>query len=273
MKQLAILCAGLLAAGAAQAGDGFSLGIGADYSSGDYGSDVTTEIFSVPVNGKYVSGNWTFKGSLPWLDVTGDPNVLPGLGRVDNNNPNGRGRGNGNGNGNGNAPPPTPEPVTEDGSASGIGDLRLSAAYAFDTGGPLGVDLTGNVKIATADEDKSLGTGANDYGVALDLYRDFDGTMLFGGVSYTMLGDSDFIDVDAVGGANAGVSQRIGSGNLGVMYDYRQAASDDSDDRSEVIGFYGFGAGANGRMQLYGSAGLSDGSPEWGAGLSYMHAF
>ena len=60
--------------------------------------------------------------------------------------------------------------------------------------------------------------------------------MLFGGASYMVLGDSDFIDVDAVAGANFGVSQRFGSGNLGLMYDYRQAASDDSDDRSEVIG-------------------------------------
>ena len=271
MKRIAILCAGLIAAGAAQAEDGFSLGVGVDYSSGDYGSDVTTDILSVPVAGKYVSGNWTYKASLPWLDVSGDPDVLPGLGRVDNTNPQGRGRGNGNGNGN--APPPTPEEPTQDGSASGIGDLRLAATYAFDTGGPLGVDLTGNVKIATADEDKSLGTGANDYGVALDLYRDFDGTMLFGGASYMVLGDSDFIDVDSVAGANFGVSQQVGVGNLGLMYDYRQAASDDSDDRSELIGFYGFGAGADSKMQLYGSAGLSDGSPEWGAGLSYTHAF
>jgi hypothetical protein len=269
MKRLAILCAALLAAGSAQAADGFSLGAGLDYSSGDYGSDVTTEILSVPVAAKYITGNWTFKGSLPWLDVSGDPNVLPGLGKVNNTNPNGRGRGKGNGN----APQPTPPPTAESGSASGIGDLRLSATYAFDTGSPLGVDLTGNVKVATADEDKSLGTGADDYGVALDLYRDFDGTMLFGGVNYTVLGDSDFIDVDAVAGGNIGASRHIGGGDLGLMYDYRQAASNDSDDRSELIGFYGFGAGAAGRMQVYGSAGLSDGSPQWGAGLSYMHAF
>lgn len=272
MKSLALLCAGLLAAGAAHAEDGLSLGIGADYSSGDYGSDVTTEIFSVPVTAKYISGAWTYKASLPWLDVSGDPNVLPGLGRVDNTNPNGRGRGNGNGNGNG-APDPVPPADATDDSTSGIGDLRLSAAYTFDTGGPLGVDLTGNVKIATADEDKSLGTGANDYGLALDLYRDFDGTMLFGGVSYQFLGDSDFIDVDSVAGANFGVSQRIGDGSLGVMYDYRQAASDDSDARSEVIGFYSFAASQASKMQLYGVGGLSDGSPEWGAGLSYTHAF
>lgn len=271
MKRIAMMCAGLLAAGAVQAADGVSLGVGVDYSSGDYGEDITTEITSVPVTAKYVTGAWTYKASLPWLHVSGDADVLPGLGRVVNTNPDGRGRGNGNGNGNGGNPEPAPEQT--DDTTSGIGDLRLSATYAFDTGTPLGVDLTANLKIATADEDKSLGTGENDYGLALDLYRDFDGTMLFGGASYMMLGDSEFIDVDAVAGANVGVSRRVGAGNLGLMYDWRQAASDDSDDRSELIGFYGFGAGAGGRMQLYASGGLSDGSPDWGAGLSYTHGF
>ena len=269
MKRIAMLCAGLLAAGAVQAADGFSLGVGADYSSGDYGEDVTTEITSVPVTAKYVTGAWTWKASLPWLRVSGDADVIPGLGRVANDNPNGRGRGNGNGNGG------SPDPVEDrtDDTTSGIGDLRLSATYAFDTGTPLGADLTANVKIATADEDKSLGTGENDYGFAVDLYRDFDGAMLFGGASYMMLGDSEFIDVDAVAGANFGVSRRVGSGSLGLMYDWRQAASDDSDDRSELIGFYGFQAGIDGRMQLYATGGLSDGSPDWGAGLSYTHVF
>ena len=55
----------LFAASAARAEDGLSLGVGADYSSGDYGSEVTTDIFSVPVTAKYATGNWTWKASLP----------------------------------------------------------------------------------------------------------------------------------------------------------------------------------------------------------------
>jgi len=263
MKRSVLFCAVLFAATAARAEDGLSLGIGADYSSGDYDSDVTTEIFSVPVTAKYVTGQWTWKASLPWLRIDGDPGVLPGLGDV-NRNPNGRGRGNGGA--------PAPDTV-EDSSASGIGDLRLSATYAFDTGGPLGVDLTGNVKVATADEDKGLGTGEQDYGLALDLYRDFDGTLLFGGVSYTMLGDSEFVPLDDVAGANVGASWQVGGGSLGAMYDWRQAASDSSDDRSELTGFYAIPAGERGKLQLYAVKGLSDGSPDWGAGVSFSRAF
>ena len=266
MKRSTVFCALLLLAGGAHAEDGFSLGLGADYSSGKYGTDTTTEIWSVPVTAKATSGNWTYKASLPWLRVDGDPNVVPGLGSLDNLNPLGRGRGRGGIIG-------APAEAQESGSASGVGDLRLAATYGFDTGGPLGVDVTGNAKIATADEDKGLGTGANDYGVAIDVYRDFSGTLLFGGVGYTWLGESDFIDVDAVANANVGASWKAGVGSIGLMYDYRQPASDDADDRSEVTGFYSFPAGDTTRMQVYAIGGLSDGSPDWGAGVSFTAGF
>ena len=269
MKRSALLCAALLCVGAAQAEDGLWLGIGADYSSGDYGSDVTTDITSVPVAARYDSGNWTWRASLPWLRVDGDVGVLPGLGNVGNSNPQGRGRGNSGNNGNDGTPPAE----TESGIASGLGDLRLAATYAFDTGGPLGIDLTGNVKIATADEDKGLGTGENDYGIAVDLYRDFDGTLLFGGVGYTMLGDSEYIQLDDVLNVNLGASWRVGAGTLGAMYDWRQAASDTAGDRSELTGFYSVRASDADKFQLYGTLGLSDGSPDWGIGASYSRAF
>ena len=265
MKRSILFFALLLLAGAAHAEDGFNLGIGADYSSGQYGSQTTTRILSVPVTAKFTTGDWSFKASLPWMRVDGDPNVVPGLGSVSNLNPIGRGRG-GTGGG---TTPTTPQ----SGSESGIGDLRLAATYAVDTGGPLGIDLTANLKVATADEDKGLGTGANDVGVAIDLYRDFDGTLLFGGVGYTALGDSDFIDVDSVLNANAGASWHVGRGSLGAMYDWRAAASDAADDRSELTGFYSFPAGERSKMQVYAVKGLSDGSPDWGVGLSLSTSF
>ena len=266
MKRFAALLCALAVGGAAQAEDGFSAGIGADYSSGDYGSDTTTRIFSVPVSAKYVTGDWTFKASVPWMRVDGDANVVPGLGSIENTNPRGRGRGNNN---------PNPDPTAPtSGTTSGIGDLRLSATYAIPMEGNWGVDLTGNVKLATADEDKGLGTGANDYGAAVDVFRDFDGTTAFGGVSYTVLGDSDYIDVGSVAGANLGVSRKLGTSNsLGVMYDWRQAASDDADARSEVTGFFTVPAGESGKVQLYATKGLSDGSPDWGAGVNLTTGF
>lgn len=264
MKRSAALFSLLLAAGVAHADDGFSLGIGADYSTGDYGSDTTTKILSVPVSARYATGEWTFKASLPWVRVEGDANVVPGLGSLLNLNPIGRGRGNSGGG--------TTAPTS--GTTSGIGDLRLAATYAIPLQGSWGVDLTGNVKVATADEDKGLGTGANDYGAAIDAYRSVGtATTLFGGVGYTVLGDSDYIEVDSVFNGNVGVSQKLGNSSVGVMYDYREPTSEASDDRSEVTGFYSFPTSDTSKMQLYATKGLTDGSPDWGAGVSFTAGF
>lgn len=266
MKRSAAFVALLLAAGMAHAQDGLSFGVGVDYSSGDYGSETTTKILSVPLSAKYVTGDWSFKASLPWMRVEGDANVVPGLGSVVNLNPIGRGRGNGGGGGGTTAP--------TSGTTSGVGDLRLAATYSIPMESKWGVDLTGNVKIATADEDKGLGTGANDYGAAVDVYRSVgEATTLFGGVGYTVLGDSDFIEVDSVINGNLGVSQKLGDSSIGVMYDYRQPTSEAADDRSEVTGFYSFPTSDTSKMQVYATKGLTDGSPDWGAGLSFSAGF
>lgn len=264
MKRSALFVATMLLAGAAHAADGLTLGLGVDYSSGDYGTGTTTKILSVPVSAKYASGDWTFKASLPWMRVEGDANVVPGLGNVLNLNPDGRGRGGMGGGGEG---------ETTTGTTSGVGDLRLAATYALPLQGAWGVDLTGNVKIATADEDKGLGTGANDYGAAVDVFRSFGDTTAFGGVGYTVLGDSDFIEVDEIFNANLGLSHRVGDNSVGVMYDYRQPTSETADDRSEVTGFYSLPAGESGKVQLYATKGLTDGSPDWGAGVSFSAGF
>ncbi|HSR65665.1 MAG TPA: transporter [Xanthomonadaceae bacterium] len=264
MKRIATGCALLLVLGGARAADGLSLGVGVDYSSGDYGTGTTTDILSVPFTAKYASGNWSWKASLPWMRVSGNANVVPGLGEVTNSNPRGRGRGNGGG---------TPT-ATDTGTASGVGDLRLAGTYSFDTGTPLGIDLTANAKIATADENKGLGTGANDYGLAVDLYRAFGRTTVFGGAGYTVLGKSDYIDVNGVANANVGASWKLERGDsVGAMYEWRQAAATGASQRSELTGFYTLGAGEGGKLQLYATAGLSDGSPAWGGGVSYTHAF
>ena len=102
----------------------------------------------------------------------------------------------------------------------------------------------------------------------MDVFGTVGGSTLFGGVSYNVLGDSDFIDVDSVFATNLGVSRPAGNSSYGVMYDWRQAASDDSDDRSEITGFFTMPAGDASKVQLYGTAGLSDGSPQWGVGVN-----
>ena len=260
----AIVCA---LCGTAHAGDGFTLGTGIDYSTGDYGSDTTTEILSVPVTANWRYGNFNARVSVPWLRVSGDPDVLPGVGGVDNDNPLGRGR----------LPligGPEPAPQEESGTATGVGDVTAALAWTVPLGASAGLDLGVNAKIATADEDKSLGTGANDYGASIDLYRDFDGTLLFGGVGRTRLGDAEYIElVEHVDSANLGLSQRVGQGRIGALYEQRSASTRDREDRRDATLFYARPTTSGGRVQFYASRGFTDGGPEWGAGVSVSTGF
>jgi len=66
---LAVLPAGVHA-------EGWTVSSGIEYSSGKYGDTQKTEMYNVPVTGKYETGLWTFRLSLPLVRVTGPGNVV-----------------------------------------------------------------------------------------------------------------------------------------------------------------------------------------------------
>ncbi|OGT60820.1 MAG: hypothetical protein A3E01_19765 [Gammaproteobacteria bacterium RIFCSPHIGHO2_12_FULL_63_22] len=254
-----------LAASAGASADGSSVGVGFDYSSGKYGATTTTDIWSVPFIFGYDTGPWSLKLTVPYINVSGSGNVIPGLGGTENRNPNGRGR-------NGQSVPTT----DTEGSASGLGDVVAAASYALvsnpKTG--FGLDLTGKVKFGTADADQGLGSGQNDYTLGVDAYQARGDWTVFGGASYAMLGDSEFLQLDDVFGANLGASYKLNdASSWGAVFDYRQRASDKSQERNELTAFYNHKVGDSTKWQAYVLSGFSDGSPDWGGGLSVKHGF
>lgn len=266
MRTLLIATSLFLVATSASAADGMRLGIGAETSKGRYGTQSETRIDSVPITLSASRGSWTFKGSLPWVRVEGDANVVPGVGGVSNLNPLGRGR-----TGLPIIDPPQDTPPQR-GRAAGVGDLRLATTYLV-AGSKAGVGMTANAKIATADEDKGLGTGANDYGATLDAYRNVGSTTLFGGVGYTRYGDSQYIDVESAANANAGLSVAAGRGRVGMQVDWREALTRTTEARRDATGFYARPVGASSEVQVFASKGMSDGSPDWSAGVGVSVGF
>src|SRR3546814_2582137 len=65
----------LLSAAPLWAADSTRVGIGVDYSRGDYGGTLETSIVSVPLSLQVRRGRWQFDANLPWLRVSGDRNV------------------------------------------------------------------------------------------------------------------------------------------------------------------------------------------------------
>lgn len=275
LKNTSTLCAlgvlGLMAQ-AAHADDNSTIKVGAgiDYTTGKYGTSETTDITQVPVTFGYDIDRWSFKLAVPYIHVSGADNVIPGIGPVKNNNPKGRGKGKKNGLV---APPPTTETT---GSASGLGDITAAATYQAYTNkaGDFGIDLTGKIKFGTADADKGLGTGKNDYTFSADTYKGFGAWTVFGGVSYTWLGSSQYIQLNDVFGANAGVSYKLDThSSFGAYYDYREKASDTSFSRNELTGYYAYKFASGWKAQAYVTKGFTDGSPDWGVGATVVYSF
>jgi len=58
----------------------FNLGVGFNYSNGEYGTSTTTEIVSIPIIARYERGPWIFKLTVPYLSISGGTSVVPGVG-------------------------------------------------------------------------------------------------------------------------------------------------------------------------------------------------
>lgn len=250
MKRLTFLAAALVSQ-AALADGNFTVKTGIDYTTGKYGTDTTTEITAIPFIGTYETGNWTFKASIPYVRITGSDNVIAGVGTVSR----------------------TATTVRTD---TGLGDLTTAATYSFmiDPKSQFGIDVTGKVKWGTANSDRGLGTGENDFWILVDPYTKIGNVTYFGGVGYGMLGSSDTLKLKDVVSANAGLSYKLDQqASVGAMLDYRSRSTDTGFAQREVTGFYSRKLGGGYKLQAYATKGFADGSPDWGAGMNVAYSY
>lgn len=250
MKRLTLLAAAFLSQ-AALADGNFTVKTGIDYTSGKYGTNTRTEITAIPFIGTYETGNWTFKASIPYVRITGSDNVIAGVGAVSR----------------------TTTTVRTD---SGMGDLVTAATYSFmiDPKSQFGIDVTGKVKWGTANSDRGLGTGENDFWILVDPYTKIGNVTYFGGIGYGMLGSSDTLKLKDVVSANAGLSYKLDQqASVGAMLDYRSRSTDTSFAQREITGFYSRKLGGGYKLQAYATKGFADGSPDWGAGLNVAYSY
>ena len=224
-----------------------TLSIGTEFTSGTYGGDVDIEDTYVPLTAMLDYGNVAFRLTVPYLSVDapegtifdsgGEP--LPGSGAM----------------------------TTE----SGLGDVIGSVTF-FDVINSqrlgLAMDITGKVKIGTADEDTGLGTGENDYTVQADFYKFVDQFTWLGSVGYKFRGDPTGVDLDNVLMASLGGTYKFTTDvNAGFFFDYREAAITGSDSIQELSGFVSRRLSEDWRIQVYALTGFTNSSPDWGAGL------
>ncbi len=218
---------------------------GLDFSTGDFGTDTDTDVWYVPSSLKLEWDPFFIKVTVPYVIVDGDVVLIDGQ-------PEG-GPGFG-------------------GTRNGIGDIVLSGGYVyFPTSQFLPIiELSGKVKFATADEDKGLGTGEENYTLQLDVSKQFGWFTPFGAVGYKFIGDPPDVNLNDKIFASGGFSARLGDRvSAGVVYDWAESAVSGRSDIQEISPFASIRFGENFSIDPYALVGLSNASPDWGVGVQF----
>lgn len=248
---------------AAQPQPRFSLGLGLEYATGDYGTDETTDTYTLPLTlDYYPSQKLDFELIVPIVHQN-NTNVVVSSGAQ------------GHGMGGRMSGQQTTSQNSE--SQTGLGDVNLTVGYnlvAEDSRTPQ-VRPLAYIKLPTGDADKALGTGALELGPGVGLTKNFGGGWItYAELFYIVSGDSDQFD-----------TQNYWNYTLSLAYDLTDkfrpgialkggtAAFEDTDDTRTLEFNLKYWPARRIRVEAYFSLGLTDASSDYGTGASVFIDF
>ena len=256
MLVVPMLCAPLLSvaeqASAATEGE-TSVILGAEYTSGDYGTSSQTKIWYFPVTLRYETDVNAASISVSYLSVEGRGDVVV------------------SGGGMGMGSQTVKRTTTLNGTRtnSGLGDVILTGSHKLSGTASSRIDLTGKIKLGTADETDNLGTGENDYAIQLDFEKVADSNTVYGSAGYKFLGDPPGTDYKNVFYGSIGFSHKLDDARAaGLVFDAQQSALSGSSGLSELTLFLSNKLDKKTRLTGYVLTGFSNGSPDWGLGVT-----
>ena len=224
------------------------MSLGAEYTSGDYGTSSKTNIWYFPVTLRYETDVDIVSVTVSYLSVEGTGSVVPSGGMSGMRRPTTR---------------------TDVRTETGFGDVVLTGSHKIAGTTTSRVDLTGKIKLGTADEKDNLGTGENDYAVQLDLEKTDSVNSVFGSVGYKILGDPPGTDYWNVFYGSIGLSHRLDAARTaGLMFDAQQAVLSGASRESELSLFLSSKIDKKAKLTGYVVKGFTHGSPDWGLGVT-----
>jgi hypothetical protein len=234
--------------GVARAETALSFATGVEYSSGEYGSEETTEVVAVPFAVRLTVDEWTFRASSSYLDVTGPADISE------------------DGESGGSA-------FVRDSSERGFGDTTLSLERAFRRigGSHAYAAITARVRLPTGDEEKGLGVGTVDYALLgeVGISNDLGGAYVSAG--YRFVGERDN-GPERKDGMLAGIAAWLPVGNrmrVGAFGNWRQASVEGNDDPATAGAYVSYRMAERLRVTFTATGGLSDASPAYIAGVRF----
>jgi len=220
----------------------FTLATGYNYSEGDYGQDIPTRVHYVPVIGKWVSGAWTGKLTVPWISITGPGSVIDGTA----------------------VGAPRPE-RTE----SGLGDILGNIAWTRRVH-PSGtaLELSGMIKLPTADEDRFMGTGKTDYTLQAMVIQPAGRAYFTASGGRRFNGEGERFPMNDAWKATLGAGYRITDETaLGAIWDWRAAQTAQGEAMSMASAYASHKLPGGWSAQAYAATGFTDGAPDLAVGF------
>lgn len=218
-----------------------------EYQEGDYGTGESIETTTARAGLRLQAGKFTIGATLPYHRLEAPGNVVGSDGGLL-----------------GIIIDPT-RPATRE-VREGVGDLRVHAGYRLPRLAGIDAAVNGEVKLATAAD--GLGTGEADVSFGAELARTFGAVTPFASLSYTMPGDPQGFALRNSLAARGGVSAQLSRGVRGtVAYGYAESVSPLVRDEEHLSTEVEIGLSQRLTLGVSGTAGLSTGSPDIGAGI------
>lgn len=243
-------CTTAIAAPGVWTDDGrFSLSAGFDYSSGQYFLDSSTDRQSNPTTGEYENGQWMLNVAAPFSRISSTGVAIPGIGNF------------------------RAESAARD-TQVGLSDAVAAASYNIYSGkaSTLGIDLTGKVKLNSADT--GLGIGQNDYAAQADAYQSFNKFTALGSLGYKVLGSPAGISMNKVIYGSFGGSYQLDDNmNGGVDIKLSQNPYSMGEGHRELSAYVSHKITKNFKAKGYVLKGFSNGSPDSSLGAQVYYGF
>ena len=259
----------------------FSVSLGAEYASGDYGTGIRTDSVFIPLTvAVYPAQRLDFSLEIPFVYQSSSAVVAGQFMGMQNQS---MGASSGTmaaaavmGGSMGPGPRTTASAATIGQSHYGLGDMTLKAGYVLYTEENHVPAIRPNVfvKFPTADKNKFLGTGAFNEGFGVELSKWFGSWLADGEMGYTFQGKSTVLDVKDYLYYSAGigyqVSQRfrpmlIFKGNTAPV----AGATSQLEARLRIKYQFTKHTGIDGYL----AKGITAASPDYGTGLSVCYEF
>jgi hypothetical protein len=261
-----------------------SISLGAEFASGKYGTDVTTSSFYVPLIVAWSpTDRFDISLELPFIYQSND-NVTTHLFRnsqqgkittktLSKGGPGGFGsafqqQGAGG-----------PGGTAASGSSSavdGLGDIIIRLGVIAANEGVRAPQIRPSlfIKFPTASSSSGLGTGEFDAGVGVELTKCFGEIHLTGEGLYTYQGKADGFGLKNYFSYSGGIGYQLSElFEPMLLVKGATAPSDLASELLEVRARFIWTFTSTTTLDLYGSHGIADSSPEYGGGIAVIHSF